>query len=141
LIAVFAIAGIPVASDAAPAGGVRVSVKPRSGSSRTRFAVSFRAAVASGRTGSMRRTYRVTASGPGRGGCQSSASALAPEPSAGSEVRVVLSPGRSGRWCSGTFHGVVWMVDAIACPPGEACPAIVIRPRMVGRFAFGVTRG
>jgi hypothetical protein len=139
-IAVFAIAGIP-AANAAQAGGLRVSVKPASGSVHARFVISFSAAQATGRIGSTRRTYRVTANGPGHPGCESNTSAAAPESKAGSEVRVVLSPSRSGGWCPGTFHGAVWVLIAIVCPPGEACPAILPRPQMVGRFTFRVTRG
>jgi hypothetical protein len=139
MIAVFAIVGMTATSDAAQTAALHVSVKPPSGSSRTRFAISFQAAEATGRVGSVRRAYRVTASDPGRGGCQSSASAVAPSSKAGSEVRVALSPSRPGGWCPGTFHGVVWLVTTIACPPGEACPALLIQPQMVGRFTFHVT--
>ena len=140
-IAVLATVAIPAASSAAQSGGVRVSVKPPSGSAHARFVIGFSAAQATGGVGSVHKTYRVTANGPGGAGCQSSASGFAPPSSAGSQVRVALSPSRSGGWCPGTFKGAVWMVIAIVCPPGEACPALLPRPQMVGRFTFRVTRG
>jgi hypothetical protein len=56
-------------------------------------------------------------------------------------VRVVLAPSRSRGWCAGTFRGQVWDVLTEPCPQGEVCPAIVAPPRMVGKFAFRVTRG
>jgi hypothetical protein len=142
LIAVCGIAGIPAASDAAQPSGtalLHVSVKPPAGSSRTHFAISFRAGVAS--AGSTNRTYRVTASDRGRGGCQSIATAQVPAPRDGTGVRVVLSPSRSAGWCAGVFSGQVWSELTIICVHGEACLAILPRPELVGRFTFRVTRG
>jgi hypothetical protein len=118
-----------------------VAVNPSSGSSRTHFVISFRAAETTGTVGPMHRTYRVTASDQPRGGCQSNATGQVPSSKAGAEVRVVLSPSRSSGWCPGTFRGELWNVITITCPPREACPAILPRPQLVGRFSFRVTRG
>jgi hypothetical protein len=60
---------------------------------------------------------------------------------AGSTVRVVLAPSGSRRWCAGTFHGQVWDVITVACPPREACSALEPLPHQVGKFSFRVTSG
>ena len=142
LLALSGMAAIPAISDAgefAHAAQVRVTVKPRSGSARTHFAVSFRAAVHTGR--SSRHLYRVNASRSGQSGCQSAVTVVAPPANAGATERVVLAPGASKHWCVGTFRGRVWDVINEPCPTGEACPALVPRPLLVGRFTFRVTRG
>jgi len=144
LIAVFGIAAVPAASDGAQSSGtsmLRVSVSPHAGSSRTHFAISFRAADTTGKVGSTFRYYRITASIQGRSGCQSSVTTQAPAAKVGSQVRVVLSPGGSRAWCAGTFQGTLWAGFSVICGPVQACPDIVVAPRMVGRFTFRVTRG
>lgn len=145
-IAILGMAGVPAVSDAVqvqPGGAstVHVSVNPRTGSLHSRFVVSFRAPQASGTVGSVHRTYRVAASQPGKSGCQASATASPPPAKAGANVRVVLAPGSSRSWCTGTFSGSVWDVVTYRCPPGEACPALIPAPRLMGKFSFRVTRG
>jgi hypothetical protein len=93
------------------------------------------------RAGSLHRAYRVTAGDQAHGLCQSSATVEVPASKAGTQVRVVFTPSRATGWCPGTFRGQIWNVITIACPPGEACPAILPRPELVGRFSFRVTRG
>lgn len=142
LIALAALAGIPAVADAAQpqaAALLHVSVRPRTGSAHTRFAVSFRAAATTGTIGGARRTYSVTARGPNRGGCQWTATVQAPPSKAGSSVRVVLSPNRSSGWCAGTFHGTVWEVLTLTCR--DACPSTVTPSLMIGKFTFSVKRG
>ncbi len=142
LIAVIGMAAVPALSDAVQLGGratVRVSVKPGTGSGRTRFGVSFRAAVST--VPGLHNVYRVTAGNGTRSGCQSDVAVMAPSTKAGSTVHVVLAPSSSKRWCAGTFHGVVWDVLIERCPVGKACPAIEPLPAMVGKFTFRVTRG
>ena len=142
LIALAGIAAVPASSGAAQVGHatrLRVSVKPPDGSIRTHFVVSFRAALSTGP--SLHNIYRITASGPVHGGCQSSGAAAAPATHAGSTVRVVLSPTRSAGWCVGTFRGQVWDVISEGCPVGKACPLIMPAPQMVGAFTFHVARG
>lgn len=142
LIALWGIAGIPAISDAAlPYGGakVHVTVTPPSGSTTTRFAVSFRA---TGQTvGWLSSSYRVTASRRATGRCKASAAAAAPAVTGGVMVRVALTPGKGSVWCAGTYQGQVWAVQTIHCPPENACPQIEILPRMIGTFAYRVTRG
>jgi hypothetical protein len=141
LIALFGIAAIPAVSDGAQPGHAAmpaVSVKPPAGSARTHFAVSFRAAQATGPA--VHHIYRITADVQGHGRCQSTAVAEVPPTRAGSTVRVVLSPSRPAGWCVGTFRGTVWDVITVPCPVGKACPDILPAPRIVGRFTFRVTR-
>ncbi len=142
LIALAGMAAMPASSGARQAGHVAtlsVSVTPRSGSGRTHFAVSFRAAVSTGPRA--HRLYRITASSSAHGGCQSSAVVEAPATKAGSTVRVTLAPGRRAGWCEGVFRGQVWDVITEPCPIGKACPAMMPLPQMVGKFSFRVTRG
>ena len=142
LLALGGMVAIPAASHGAQpraSGAVSVSVKPRTGSARTHFTVSFRAAVSTGR--SFHNLYRVTAGNGNHAGCQSAAGTAAAPSRAGSTVRVVLAPSGSKRWCTGTFHGQVWDVITVACPPREACPAIEPLPHQVGKFTFRVTSG
>ena len=57
-------------------------------------------------------------------------------------VRTTLNPARlGGRWCAGTFHGRVVESERIICggPPVDACPQLVIAPRVIARFTFRVT--
>jgi hypothetical protein len=149
-IAAVAIAGIPaVAGVAAVADAAQpnvtamlhVSITPRTGSVHTRFAVSFRAAATTGTGGATRRVYSVTARGPSGSGCQGSATVQAPPSKAGTNVRVVLSPSRSSRWCAGTFHGTVWDIITVKCGPPLACPAALPPSIMIGKFTFTVTHG
>jgi hypothetical protein len=142
LIALSGIAAMPAASGAAAPGHAAtfsVSVTPRTGSGRTHFVVSFRAALST--APALHNIYRVTAGVPGHAGCQAGVAAQAPPSKVGSTVRVVLSPSRSAHWCTGTFRGQVWDVITEPCPVGKACPAIITPPLMVGKFSFRVTRG
>jgi hypothetical protein len=143
LIAVTGMAVVPAVSDAVQPGRtaatIRVSVKPGVGSGRTHFGVSFRAAVTTGAR--FHNIYRVTAGNGTRSGCQSALAVVAPATKAGSTVHVVLAPSGSKRWCSGTFHGVVWEVIVERCPVGKACPAIEPLPSKVGKFTFRVSSG
>ena len=142
-LALAGIAGIPAVSGASPtdrAATVSVSVNPKAGSPRTHFAVSFRAAQATGRVA--HQYYRVVARVRKHGGCLASVSATVPPTKAGAMVHVVLSPSEPARWCPGTFRGQLWVVISEACLPGQACPAAILPlPRLVGTFTFRVTRG
>jgi hypothetical protein len=123
VIALFAIALIPGISGAtAVIVGPRVhaSVRPASGSPRTHFRITLKAAEDRGAIGAGHDIYRVTASDAGRGGCQPSASAVAPPTPAGATVRVTLAPGAKRTWCTGTFRGQVWIVVIPPCPIAKA---------------------
>lgn len=143
-IAFVAFAGIPGVAAAAQANGtpmLHVSVRPRTGSTHTRFAISFRAAATTGPIPAGRRVYSVTARGQSRGNCQWSATVEAPPSKAGTNVRVVLSPGRSRAWCPGTFQGTVWDIITVNCGPVDACPASLPPSSWIGKFTFSVTPG
>ena len=145
LIALLGIAAIPGISGAAEpivSPSLHVSVKPASGSSTTHFRISFMAPQVTGAVGGGN-IYRITASDPHSGGgkCLSSTSAVTPPTLAGATVRVTLAPPAHKRWCAGTFRGQVWSVLFAPCPVGQACPAILPQPRMVGKFTFRVRRG
>jgi hypothetical protein len=141
-IALVALAGISAVADAAQPNStpmLHVSVTPQTGSAHTRFAISFRSAATTGTFGHLHRDYSVTARGPGGGGCQSSATVVAPPSNAGTHVRVMLSPSHSSGWCDGTFRGTVWDVVTLNC--GNACAAALPPSSMIGKFTFRVTRG
>jgi hypothetical protein len=142
-MAVVAVAGISGVADAAQPNGTpmfHVSVTPRTGSTHTRFAISFRAAATTGTIGIARSAYSVTARSRNSGGCQWIATVQAPPSKAGTNVRVVLSPGRSRSWCAGTFDGTVWDITTVPCGPVDACPASLPPSSMIGKFSFRVTR-
>ncbi|HUA45257.1 MAG TPA: hypothetical protein VMA77_08535 [Solirubrobacteraceae bacterium] len=145
-VAVLGIAGIPAVSDAAPARAaatLHVAVKPQTGSTNTHFGVSFRAGVSTGQSGTLDRSYRVTASAAKRTGCKSSGSASTSAAAQGATVRATLSPGGRSFWCAGTYHGQVWLYQTVRCgPPADiACPQFEVAPQVVGTFTFRVKRG
>jgi hypothetical protein len=64
-----------------------------------------------------------------------------PAAAAGSTVRARLVPGHvGGRWCTGTFRGVITQTVSVTCGsgPAVACPMLVIAPQTIGRFHFRV---
>ena len=143
MLAVIGIAAIPGVSDAlVPIGAstLHVSVRPGSGSPTTHFVVSFKAAQNTGLVGGTGNTYRVTASGTARAGCQASIATMAPPAHAGATVQVRLAPRAHTRWCAGTFHGQVSKLLYPPCPTDKACPAIAFPPLTIGKFSFRVTR-
>ena len=160
--AVVAAAGVAVpAAGAAPAGGQAASaqsarmsmssgltpvhVQPAVGGSRAAFTVSLRLPSQTGTSGDVRRTDTLSATGPSRPGCVSSAAVPLRAAAAGATVRTRLVPGRrSAHWCTGTFHGTVVESQTVPCGPPMAqilCPMIMIRPQTIGRFEFVVRRG
>src|SRR5437763_6091466 len=93
LLALSGVAAVPAPSGGAQSratGAVNVSVKPRTGSTRTHFAVSLRAAVSTGR--SFHNVYRITADDGTHSGCRSAVAVSAAPTKAGSTVRVTLAP-------------------------------------------------
>jgi hypothetical protein len=142
LLALSGMVIVPAVSEGAQPrarAAVNVSVRPRAGSARTHFGVSFRAAATIGQ--GVRDVYRVTADDGAHRGCQSAVTVSAAPARPGGIVRVTLAPSGSRRWCAGTFRGKVWEVITPVCPPLRACPAIVPVPQQVGRFSFRVTLG
>jgi hypothetical protein len=121
---------------ASAAAASAVTVKPSSGSPKTRFVVTFRAPQSAGRVGAFERRYLVQVSG-GASGCSSSGATNVTRAKAHHRVTVTLIPDSKG-WCSGTYNGTVNEVQGPVCVAGKACPQFVMLVRRVGRFAFRV---
>jgi hypothetical protein len=115
-----------------------VSVKPSSGSPKTRFVVSFQAPQSAGRTGGVVKQYTVGLRGGGNG-CTTSGSTTVKQAAANHRVNVTLNPPKSG-WCPGTYSGQINEVQGPACAKGQACPAFLRLVKRIGRFTFRVTR-
>jgi hypothetical protein len=134
------VAGMPALASASGARGPGIAVKPRTGSPKTSFVVSFQAPQRTGPFGSFQRHYVAHANGPaGAGRCVSHVSVSAPDPAATARVRVTLNPAQVGtRWCPGTFHGSIEEIQTPVCPKGKLCPAFVLSLKTVGTFSFRV---
>jgi hypothetical protein len=146
LIAVPVAGAVAAGSNAAASSGLTpVHVQPSVGGPRSAFTVSLRVPQQTGTSAGVRRTDTLTATGPSRPGCVSSAEQPLRAATAGSTVRVRLVPGgRSAHWCAGTFHGSIVESQTVRCGPPLAqilCPQIMIRPQTIGRFRFDVRRG
>ncbi len=130
-----------LATGAAQASAARLTIKPSSGLPTTNFILRFRAPDATGRMGSLRRTYVVSLNGPGGQDCVSGGSWSVPPVPAHARVRVALNPKKGGgQWCIGTFRGTVNELEYPVCPFREVCPMYVVLLRTLGHFKFHVTR-
>jgi hypothetical protein len=144
LIWLSALVAVMAVAQAATAGlSTRVSVKPGSGSPRTRFTLTFRVPQATGTFGSIIRTDTLSVSGPRHDGCVSGTAMTLRSAKRGARAMVTLTPGpvRRGGWCAGQFSGKVVQSEAVRCAPGPAiaCPDLVIAPQVIARFRFRVT--
>jgi hypothetical protein len=120
---------------------VPVHVKPATGLVRSTFAVSLRIPAATGSTGGVRRTNELSVNGPQRAGCVSHAAMGLPAEPANTLVRMRLNPRKlGGRWCVGTFQGLITEDSSIICNPRPqyVCPELVIAPETIGKFKFRV---
>lgn len=135
LLAVLAFCGLMSAFAGAKGS---VSVKPSSGSTNTRFVVSFQAPQSAGRTGGVVRRYTVGLRG-GASGCTTSGSSMVKQAAANHRVDVTLNPPKTG-WCPGTYSGQINEVQGPACAKGQACPAFLRLVKRIGSFTFRVTR-
>jgi hypothetical protein len=117
-----------------------VKVKPKAGTPRTRFVVSFRAPDQTGVSGSVSRHYAVWASNSAsETGCASSASVNVPPTTAHEHVHVTLDPRKfGGRWCRGRFKGTVDEISSPSCAPNKVCPLFAIIVKRIGSFSFQV---
>jgi hypothetical protein len=118
-----------------------VHVRPGTGGPRSAFAVSLRIPAQTGTFGQFRRSDELSATGPSGSGCVSHVTMVLPAAPAGSTVRLRLVPGHSpAHWCAGTFHGKIMESQTVVCGanPKIACPMVMIRPQMIGRFRFAV---
>ncbi len=125
-------------------GDVQVTVRPKVGSERTQFVVSF-TAQRTRYTGSSRSGYQVIVAGRSGRGCRSSEDVLVPATWQGQRVSVTLTPGGppSG-WCKGAYAGRVEETVRPACGFRQLCPLarpaapMFIAVTIVGRFSFRV---
>jgi len=131
-----AIALAPAVLAGAAAASVQITVKPETGSTHTKFVVSF-IAPESTSTASTNRSYEVSASRSPRKGCLSSVLQPVDSAIAGKRVRVTLAPGSSRSWCAGPYKGVVKETVRPNCSAGTVCPQY-IAILTVGTFAFRV---
>jgi hypothetical protein len=131
------LASLAACGAAAPGRRAGVSVRPARGGPRTAFVVAFATPVRLGRGATTIRAAAVSARGPARAGCDSSAAAAAvARARAGAGERVALRP--RGRWCAGRFRGEVLVLQRPRCRPRRLCPQYVLLLRRVGRFSFRV---
>jgi hypothetical protein len=132
-VAVIVGAAVAVAS-AAP-----ISVTPAKGRPKTKFTVSFRAPASAGARAGLWTQYAVEANGrAGRHGCVSQTSVAIGHASAGSRVRVKLSPAARNGWCKDTFRGRIEETQRPICSPHLLCPMFIVLVRQVGTFTFRV---
>lgn len=121
---------------------VVVRVSPPVGSRTQSFAISLRRPTATGGTGLFRRHDSLTVAGPRRRGCVSAAEVGLPDGPAGRTTAATLDPRHlGGRWCVGTFRGIVVQTETVHCAAGpipRACPFLVVAPQTIGRFHFRV---
>ena len=116
-----------------------VAVRPAVGGRRTPFVVAFRAAAGRPVSRSLARRWLVTATGPRRSGCVSTAFGTATLVPPGSLAHVSLTaPSKSRGWCEGTYQGRVELLLAPVCAPGQACPTYIVNGGTIGRFSFRV---
>jgi hypothetical protein len=119
---------------------VPVQVTPAVGMPMTTFLVSFVSPVRTGVIGSIRLRYLLTAASvaPGKD-CLAQISDAVPDARRGQRVRVALAPENlGGRWCTGSYRGIVRELQTAVCPHGVMCPTYVIVRRTVARFPLYV---
>jgi hypothetical protein len=138
-----AVSGLAVVALALLAAGAlaltRVSVTPGRGGPRTHFVFRFRAPERTGRIGAIRRSDRLSVSGPRRTRCEASLSRTLAPVKRGAHVKLTVAPRRTSRWCTGRFHARIVRTEALVC--AGACPGMTIpRPRTIARFSFLVVK-
>jgi hypothetical protein len=123
-------------------GSARVSVKPAIGGPATRFGISFRTPRWTGRKGGSETRYVTSVTGPaGKTGCVDGADRPLALARAHARVKATFDPVKlGGRWCTGTFRGVVQEIRTPVCARGRACPKFVVLLGTVGRYRFKVER-
>jgi hypothetical protein len=142
VLAVGAILVVACGSAAAALIRARITPTPKRGTPQTGFVIRFRAPVATGALRNVRRQYELSFAGPVHAaGCVTEGSLGLPASRLHAHVRVTLRPRRFGgvRWCPGTFHGRVQVIETPRCGPREVCPALVLLLGTVGTFTIRVT--
>lgn len=140
VLVVAAVSGLSTAAGLARPSSVHISVKPSAGSPTTSFVVSFRAPHWTGRYGLSERRYMLSATGAlGTAGCIANVDKPLPYSRLHARVHITLDPARlGGRWCVGTFHGVVEEIQGPVCPKRSRCPEFASLVARIGRFTLDV---
>ena len=138
-----AVLTLAVPSVAQLAKTTTIHVAPSSGTTATKFVVSFTAPETTGQILTVVRRNRLTASAPSSApahGCVRSVSTGLPASVAGTRVSVTLNPARLGgrRWCKGIWKGTITSTQGPYCPTGQLCPQYLTYRGVVGRFTFRV---
>lgn len=123
----------------ATSGSVKLTVSPKTGTSRTRFEVSFTAPRETGGSGLTAGRYTITVSARSARGCTSSRAVAVPATHSGEHVHVTIAPQQPSRvWCAGSYAGVLNETIRPVCTFREICPDFIII-RTAGRFSFRVS--
>jgi hypothetical protein len=135
------LAGLATAAVALGAsnGSVKLGVRPRAGTARTRFEVRFTAPQQTGTVGSTRRQYTIAVSATSGKRCTTEESIALPATRAGQRVKIGLMPQKpSGVWCDGEYAGRLDETIRPNCGPREICPDYIVM-LTVGHFSFRVS--
>jgi hypothetical protein len=124
-----------------------VRVNPARGAIHRTFVLQFTIPDATGEIGGayVADWLSVSRGGPSDPGCIGQADLRLHSARAGTAFRVALDPSRlGGRWCTGTFSGLLTQTVRLSCPAGPAraqslCPEEIIAPIILGRFRFTVS--
>jgi hypothetical protein len=117
---------------------VAVRVAPMSGGPRTRFRLELESTHPTGGRGRRERSYWATVHGPLKTACVIQNKAWFSYGPPGATLHAELDPRRTkgGRWCRGSFRGVVRYRDAICGSRDAPCERVYIR--RAGHFGFTV---
>jgi hypothetical protein len=126
---------VAAAAVAGSTAGVKVTVRPQSGSPGTRFVVRFRAPARTGVIGVQERRYQIQAHGKGTN-CAQGAGTTVPPTRKGQQVSIRLSSLR----CVATYHGKVTETIGPHCVSGQPCPLFASHIRTIARFTFAVVK-
>lgn len=128
-----------LAASASSAARSRITMKPSTGRAHTHFVISFTAPQRTTGGIGMLRSYEISAQGPTRHGCQSSAFATVGAKRNGARVSAKLIPTGRSPWCAGAFHGrIVETTRPLCGPPARLCPLYLAVVRTIGKFTFHV---
>jgi hypothetical protein len=129
--------GIAESLRVGPTPPVRVGVHPPVGRPWTRFRLELVSSGRTGRHGRRERAYSAAVRGPLRTACVIETGTWFTHGPPGSRLHAVLDPSRAkgGRWCRGSFRGVVRYRDGLCRRPGRCFHMHVSR---AGSFSFSV---
>lgn len=140
LVGIVGIPAVAVATARRHTTGLKITVRPTSGSPTTRFVVSFVTPARTGRVGLFDRHDEISVRGPTPNrGCVAGVIKGVPGAAAHARVTATLDPARlGGEWCAGAYRGLIEQIARPRCVKGRACPEFASQVRALGRFAFQV---